>query len=65
MGRSQWSAATAWHETALPVPVHAAAIIGESMDENNASITVMESERRIPYSIFLHFYRESNGIQGY
>jgi len=47
MGRSQWSAATAWHETALPVPVHAAARIGESMDENSARITVMESERRI------------------
>jgi hypothetical protein len=31
----------------LPVPVQAAAIIGESMDENRASITVMESERRI------------------
>jgi hypothetical protein len=47
MGRSQWSAATGWHETALPVPVHAAAKIGESMDENSARITVMESERRI------------------
>jgi hypothetical protein len=31
----------------LPVPVHAAAMIGESMDENRARITVMESERRI------------------
>jgi hypothetical protein len=63
MGRSQWSTATAWHETALPVPVHAAAITGESIDENSARMTVMDRDRRIPYSIFLHFYRESNGIQ--
>jgi hypothetical protein len=47
MGRSQWSAATAWQETALPVPVHAAAIIGESMDEARAKITVMDKNRRI------------------
>jgi len=47
MGRSQWSIATAWHETALPVPVHAAAIIGESMDETKAKITVMDKDRRI------------------
>jgi hypothetical protein len=39
--------ATAWHETALPVPVHAAAIIGESMDENSARITVMDKDRRM------------------
>src|SRR5579859_2973006 len=47
MGRSQWSAATAWQETALPVPVHAAAIIGESMDEARAKITVMDKKRRM------------------
>jgi hypothetical protein len=47
MGRSQWSTATAWHETALPVPVQAAAIIGESMDESKARITVMDRDRRI------------------
>jgi hypothetical protein len=46
MGRSQWSTATAWHETALPVPVQAAAI-GESMDENRARITVMDRNRRM------------------
>jgi hypothetical protein len=46
MGRSQWFAATAWHETALPVPVQAA-IIGESMDETRARITVMDKDRRI------------------
>jgi hypothetical protein len=47
MGRSQWSAATAWHETTLPVPVQAAAIVGESMDENKARITVMDKDRRM------------------
>ena len=47
MGRSQWSTATGWHETALPVPVQAAAIIGESMDETNARITVMDRDRRM------------------
>jgi len=47
MGRSQWSTATAWHETALPVPVQAAAIVGESMDENKARITVMDKDRRM------------------
>lgn len=31
----------------MPVPVHAAAIIGESMDENKARITVMAKDRRI------------------
>jgi len=47
MGRSQWSIATAWHETALPVPVHAAAIIGESMNEKKEKITVMDKDRLI------------------
>jgi len=37
----------AWQETAFPVPVHAAAIIGESMEENRARITVMDKNRRI------------------
>jgi hypothetical protein len=64
MGRSQWSIATAWHETALPVPVHAAAIMGDSMDENRARITVMDKDRRIvQIEIYLYFYREGNGIQ--
>jgi hypothetical protein len=49
----------------LPVPVQAAAMIGESMDENRARITVMDKDRRIFLSIFLHFYLESNGIQSY
>jgi len=31
----------------LPVPVHAAAMIGESMDENKATMTVMAKDRRI------------------
>jgi hypothetical protein len=47
MGRSQWSIATEWHEAALPVPVHAAAIIGESMDKNRARMTVMDTDRRM------------------
>jgi hypothetical protein len=47
MGRSQWFTATAWHETALPVPVHAAAITGESMDETRARMTVMDKDRRM------------------
>jgi hypothetical protein len=48
MGRSQWSAAiaTAWHETALPVPVHAA-ITSESMEESRAATTVMDKNRRM------------------
>jgi len=64
MGRSQWSAATAWHETALPVPVQAAAIIGESMDEINARITVMDRDRRmLLIALYLYFHGESNEIQ--
>jgi hypothetical protein len=31
----------------LPVPVQAAAIMGESMDENRARITVMDKDRRM------------------
>jgi len=38
--------ATAWHETAFPVPAHAA-ITGESMEENRAATTVMDKNRRI------------------
>lgn len=64
MGRSQWSTATAWHETALPVPVQAAAIIGESMDETNARITVMDTDRRMLLTaLYLYFNYESNQIQ--
>lgn len=64
MGRSQWSTATGWHETALPVPVQAAAIIGESMDETNARITVMDRDRRMLLTaLYLHFNYESNQIQ--
>jgi hypothetical protein len=64
MGRSQWFTATAWHETALPVPVHAAAIIGESMDETNARITVMDTDRRMLLTaLYLYFNYESNQIQ--
>jgi hypothetical protein len=37
----------AWQEAALPVPVHAAAIIGESMEESSAATTVMDKNRRI------------------
>jgi hypothetical protein len=40
----------AWQDTAFPVPVHAAAIMGESMDENSAEITVMDKRRRIDSS---------------
>jgi hypothetical protein len=47
MGRSQWSIATAWHETALPVPVHAAAIMGESMEQTRARMTEIDTDRRI------------------
>jgi hypothetical protein len=64
MGRSQWSTATAWHETALPVPVHAAAIMGESMEENRARMTVMDKDRRIVIeALYLYFCHESNQIQ--
>jgi hypothetical protein len=44
--------------------VHAAAMIGESMDENTATITVMDKSRRIvQVAIYLCFYREGNTIQ--
>ena len=63
IGRSQWSIATAWQETALPVPVHAAAIIGESMDENRARITVMAKDRRILQRHYTFIFPENNWIQ--
>jgi hypothetical protein len=37
----------AWQETALPVPVHAAAITGDSMEESRAATTVMDKNRRM------------------
>jgi hypothetical protein len=39
--------ATAWQETAFPVPAHAAAITGETMEESNAATTVMDKNRRM------------------
>jgi len=39
--------ATAWHETAFPVPAHAAAITGETMEESRAATTVMDKNRRM------------------
>jgi hypothetical protein len=39
--------ASAWHETAFPVPAHAAAITGESMEESRAATTVMDKNRRM------------------
>ena len=39
--------ATAWHETAFPVPAHAAAITGEIMEERRAATTVMDKNRRM------------------
>jgi hypothetical protein len=48
----------------LPVPVHAAAIVGESMDENRARMTVMDKDRRIvTEALYLYFCHESNQIQ--
>jgi hypothetical protein len=48
--------ATAWHEMAFPVPVHAA-IMGDNMDQTRAATTVMEKKRRIVTSeIYLYFY---------
>jgi hypothetical protein len=56
MGRSQWFTATAWHETALPVPVQAAAIIGESIDETRARITVMDKDRRMLHTNYTFIF---------
>jgi phosphoglycerate dehydrogenase-like enzyme len=39
--------ATVWHETVFPVPAHAAAITGESMEESRAATTVMDKIRRM------------------
>ncbi|HET8891526.1 MAG TPA: hypothetical protein VFQ41_21685 [Candidatus Angelobacter sp.] len=39
--------ATAWHDTAFPVPAQAAAIIGESMEESSAATTEMDKKRRM------------------
>jgi hypothetical protein len=36
-----------WQEAAFPVPVHAAAIAGESMEESRAATTVMDKNRRM------------------
>jgi len=38
--------AAAWHDTAFPVPVHAA-ITGESLEESRAATTVMDKNRRM------------------
>jgi hypothetical protein len=55
--------ATAWHETAFPVPVHAA-IMGDNMDQTRAATTVMEKKRRIVSNeIYLYFYPNGNEIQ--
>ena len=44
--------------------MQAAAIIGESIDENRAATTVMDKNRRmVQTAIYLYFYREGNGIQ--
>jgi len=49
IARSQLGAeaSAVWHETTFPVPVHAAAISGESNDESRAAMVVMERNRRM------------------
>jgi hypothetical protein len=54
--------AAAWHDTAFPVPVHAA-ITGESMEESRVDTTVMDKNRRIlQNALYPLFCCESNGI---
>jgi len=39
--------ATAWQDTAFPVPVHAAAMMGDMTEESRAKTVVMDKKRRM------------------
>jgi hypothetical protein len=46
-GRSQWVAGIAWQDAAFPVPVQAAAIMGEAMDKIRETTVEMDKNRRM------------------
>ncbi|HEX3094743.1 MAG TPA: hypothetical protein VHW72_19050 [Candidatus Angelobacter sp.] len=55
--------AAAWHETAFPVPVHAA-ITGESIEESRAATTVIDNNRRMLQAHYtLYFDTKAMALQ--
>jgi hypothetical protein len=56
-----------WQETAFPVPVHAAAIMGDIIVDSRARIVVMDSTRRILQAHYTSIFAAKaigNQVQG-
>ena len=50
-----------WQETAFPVPVHVAAIMGDVMVKSRAKTVVMDKNRRmLQTKLYLYFRRQCN-----